>query len=899
MSIAAGGMLAGTGAITLSGGITNAGTLAALGVMQVIQGTLTNTGTLSAANTSAYLFTNNATVTNLSAGTLSGGTYTATGEAAGGGFATIDFARSGVDTTISTLDATVELRFINSQVQGRTAGGIAAPGALRLLDGRGWNSPGALTVAGVLELGGGDFAATGGLTITSGATLSGHGTIAAPLALSGTLAVAGGTMELSGGLTGTGAIGVAAGSVLRLATGTYANPIEGPGTIRAGSGTVTLTAPLAGRPTMQVAPGATLDLTDAGAASLVFTGAGGRIALSGDFTGVIGGLQTGDVLQLKDIQTTSAAVAPRGADSDLILTTAGGSVTLRFSGDYTVRGFSVSSSPANGTEIQVGGTSFALESARWASPALTWSFATANFAGSTATFSSFVDPVAQAALATMWRDAFARWAAVSGLTFVEVADTPTAENQPNIRVGWGDFGDPPPAEIGQASYTFNPATGRLENGAIVRLQDPAVTALVDAAGTLVYENTVSSALAVMVHEIGHALGIDHADPAIDPSALMGPTATAANRVLDISDIAAIRALYSDVVPLQPGTISIAALSANRPEGDAGTTTFTFTLTRDGGSAGAASVAYAVSGTGLSAADAADFAGGVFPAGTVSFADGQSSATLTIPVAGDAMPENDESFLVTLSNPAGAAIGTGTAAGGIQADDQTRFAVDPGVAVIEGATGAVTPMVFTITRDTTGLGAVTMGYAVETPDGTRRPANAADFVGGVLPSGTVSFGAEALSATVTINIAGDDIAEASEDFLLSLTTALPAVSLVSATATILADEPIADLAPVLGAAGPVVPTYYTGPVAGLEKELLLITPENLSIAVAGPNWFIHSGSGDDAIAAASGTNVLDGGTGSNFLTGGSGADTFFIDARGATLPTWSTITGYNSGDAITF
>ena len=66
----------------------------------------------------------------------------------------------------------------------------------------------------------------------------------------------------------------------------------------------------------------------------------------------------------------------------------------------------------------------------------------------------------------------------------------------------------------------------------------------------------------------------------------------------------------------------------------------------------------------------------------------------------------------------------------------------------------------------------------------------------------------------------------------------------------------------------------------------------------PNWFVHSGGGEDAIAVASGTNVLDGGTGSNFLTGGSGTDTFFVDDRGPTADIWSTVNGFHAGDAAT-
>ena len=85
---------------------------------------------------------------------------------------------------------------------------------------------------------------------------------------------------------------------------------------------------------------------------------------------------------------------------------------------------------------------------------------------------------------------------------------------------------------------------------------------------------------------------------------------------------------------------------------------------------------------------------------------------------------------------------------------------------------------------------------------------------------------------------------------------------------------------------VVAQAYTGPVADLQNEYINITADNLNVTAATPNWFIHSGSGDDAIAVDSGTNVLDGGTGSNFLTGGSGTDTFFVDNRNGTADTWS-------------
>ena len=100
-------------------------------------------------------------------------------------------------------------------------------------------------------------------------------------------------------------------------------------------------------------------------------------------------------------------------------------------------------------------------------------------------------------------------------------------------------------------------------------------------------------------------------------------------------------------------------------------------------------------------------------------------------------------------------------------------------------------------------------------------------------------------------------------------------------------------PVAAAAQP-----YTGPVIGLQEQYINIAADNLNISVGTPNWFIHSGSGTDAISVSSGVNVLDGGTGSNFLTGGNGADTFFVDDRGPASDIWSTVNNFHAGDAAT-
>jgi len=120
------------------------------------------------------------------------------------------------------------------------------------------------------------------------------------------------------------------------------------------------------------------------------------------------------------------------------------------------------------------------------------------------------------------------------------------------------------------------------------------------------------------------------------------------------------------------TLAIAPTDADKAEGDAGTTNFTFTVTRSGDLSGTTSVGYQVTGSGGDPADAADF-GGTLPSGMVNFTATETTQTITIPVSGDTDVENDEGFTVTLSNPTGGAtITTATANGTIQNDDVDTY-----------------------------------------------------------------------------------------------------------------------------------------------------------------------------------------------------------------------------------
>ena len=231
-------------------------------------------------------------------------------------------------------------------------------------------------------------------------------------------------------------------------------------------------------------------------------------------------------------------------------------------------------------------------------------------------------------------------------------------------------------------------------------------------------------------------------------------------------------MTDDVAP--PTTLSIAALSADKPEGNSGLTPLTFTVTRDGDLSGVSSAIWALNGI----ANATDFQNGTSPSGTVSFAAGEASKIITINVLGDQAVEEDEAFTVTLSTPLGASLLTASATGTIRNDD-AMISVAAGAPVTEGNDGT-TPVSFAVTRTGDTSKAVMVAWAV-TGTGTK-PANAADFQGGILPSGIVSFAAGETSKTITVNIAADTAFESDEDFTLTLGYPSAGTSLGTASAT---------------------------------------------------------------------------------------------------------------------
>ena len=212
------------------------------------------------------------------------------------------------------------------------------------------------------------------------------------------------------------------------------------------------------------------------------------------------------------------------------------------------------------------------------------------------------------------------------------------------------------------------------------------------------------------------------------------------------------------------------------EGNNGTTPFTFTVTLSAASGAPVTVDYT---TGNSTANAgSDYQAAT---GTVTFAPGQTSQTITILVYGDRVSENDEEFVVYLTGSTGAHVNTDISSGlGLIIDDDPRVNIG-GAAVTEGNSGtrAVT---FTVSLSRGSDEPFSVSYATTNGSATA----GSDYQA---TSGTLTFAPGETSKPVTVLVNGDRLGEVNELFYVDLSNpTYPGVGNYRGVGTILDDEP---------------------------------------------------------------------------------------------------------------
>ena len=333
-------------------------------------------------------------------------------------------------------------------------------------------------------------------------------------------------------------------------------------------------------------------------------------------------------------------------------------------------------------------------------------------------------------------------------------------------------------------------------------------------------------------------------------------------------------------PTVAATPTVGISDASGTEGDDSAIAFAVTL--DSAATDTVTVDYA---TANGTADGDDY---MATSGTLTFAAGTTSGTITVPIADDDVNESDETFTVTLSNASGAVLGTASATGTIE----NRY-VTPAVSISDaGGTEGDGDIAFTVTLDSAASATVTVDYA--TANGT---ADGDDYTA---TSGTLTFAAGTTSGTIIVPIADDDVNEGDETFTVTLSNASGAtLGTASATGTI-RNRHVTPAVSISDAGG----TEGDGDIA------FTVTLDSAATATVTVDYATSDGTADagDDYTATSGTLTFAAGTTSGTVTVPIADDnvnesdeTFTVtlsNASGATLGTASaTGTIRNTEDAV--
>lgn len=259
-----------------------------------------------------------------------------------------------------------------------------------------------------------------------------------------------------------------------------------------------------------------------------------------------------------------------------------------------------------------------------------------------------------------------------------------------------------------------------------------------------------------------------------------------------------------------GKLSIADVT--KAEGNSGITDVTFTVTLSAASTNTVVVDYAtVNGTAIAGNDY------TATSGTLIFAPGQTSKTVTVKVTADTAFEANETFVVKLSAASGATLAKAQATGTIQDDDGGLRIND--VTKGEGNSGN-TALAFTVSLNPARTVPVTVTYA--TANGTATAGSDYTAV-----TGSVSFAVGETSKTVTVNVKGDTTAEANETFMVNLTAPTGGATIADnqGIGTILNDDGsllrIADVTKAEGETG-ITPVTFTLALAPVSTSPVTVT-----------------------------------------------------------------------------
>ncbi len=198
---------------------------------------------------------------------------------------------------------------------------------------------------------------------------------------------------------------------------------------------------------------------------------------------------------------------------------------------------------------------------------------------------------------------------------------------------------------------------------------------------------------------------------------------------------------------------------------------------------------------------------------------------------------------------------------------------------EGQTGT-TSYSFVVGRSGSLIGPATVDWSVTGLMGFPTPANAQDFVGGVLPGGTITFLPGEDSKTIVVEVQADTTLELDEAFAVTLSNPSEGYIVEGAPAagSILNDDPSV----ITGDASNNVlrGTATHDLISGLGgADRLLGGAGNDTLDGGAGDDALYGGVGDDLVIGGTGRDVLVGEAGADRMEGGADDDTYVVDNAG--------------------